>query len=203
MLTKKTKNKNKQKGKTKMKNVLLVVSILAAIYLPSFVSASIESMGDQGQYGLVVLPLLTSLIKGIMRGLKEYGWGFSVGNSTVYALKYGIDAERPYGGGCGMPSGHTFASFLSATYLWERYGWEWGVPATLVAGFVGYSRVESENHSWDQVLAGAGIGVAMGVLFTSKLEIPEEFPIIGGEEGEILVSPTESGGFRALFRIIF
>ena len=33
----------------------------------------------------------------------------------------------------------------SADYMWSRYGWRYGVPAYLVAGFVGYSRVDAKN----------------------------------------------------------
>jgi membrane-associated phospholipid phosphatase len=39
-------------------------------------------------------------------------------------------------------------------------GWQWGLPAYLAAGFVGYSRVEAKQHHWWDVAASAGIAFA-------------------------------------------
>ncbi|HZJ19986.1 MAG TPA: PAP2 family protein, partial [Pricia sp.] len=47
--------------------------------------------------------------------------------------------------------------------------WKYGVPAYLVAGFVGYSRLEGVNDrhdGWD-VLAGAAVGIGSTYLFTT------------------------------------
>ena len=77
---------------------------------------------------------------------------------TTYGFKFGIDAERPNGGGESFPSGHTALAFAGAGFIYRQRGWTWGAPAALAAGFVGWSRVESEHHYWRDVLAGAAIG---------------------------------------------
>ena len=61
-----------------------------------------------------------------------------------------------------FPSGHTSASFALATVAASQWGWEVGVPACLLAGFVGYSRMESNKHYLSDVLFGAGLGVVSG-----------------------------------------
>lgn len=43
-----------------------------------------------------------------------------------------------------------------------------GLPAHLVAGFVGLSRVEAKKHHVHDVLVGAAIGEAAGWLITNK-----------------------------------
>lgn len=79
---------------------------------------------------------------------------------TTYALKYGIDEQRPDGGGGqSFPSGHTAASFMGAEFIRKNYGWGWGVPSYIAAGWVGYTRVQSYNHYWHDVAAGALIGI--------------------------------------------
>ena len=59
-------------------------------------------------------------------------------------------------------------SFAAAATLQNRYGWKVGLPAQLLATFVGVSRVEARKHHWYDVVAGAAIGEASGFLLTSK-----------------------------------
>lgn len=86
---------------------------------------------------------------------------------STYALKYSIDAKRPNGGGQSFPSGHTAAAFMGAEYIRKQFGNDWGVPAYLAGGLVGYSRVESHNHYWRDVIAGAALGIACNYDFDS------------------------------------
>lgn len=78
---------------------------------------------------------------------------------ATYALKYAIDAKRPNGGGQSFPSGHTAAAFMGAEFIRKEYGWWWGGPAFAAATWVGYTRVESRNHYWRDVLGGAIVGI--------------------------------------------
>jgi len=61
-----------------------------------------------------------------------------------------------------FPSGHTSASFALATVAASQYGWGVGIPSCLLAGFVGYTRMESNKHYLSDVLFGAGVGIASG-----------------------------------------
>lgn len=61
-----------------------------------------------------------------------------------------------------FPSGHTASSFSLAAVAASQWGWKVGVPACLAAGFVGYTRMESNKHYLSDVLAGAGVGIISG-----------------------------------------
>lgn len=61
-----------------------------------------------------------------------------------------------------FPSGHTSASFALASAAASKWGWKAGVPACLLAGFVGYSRMVSRSHYLSDVLFGAGVGIVSG-----------------------------------------
>lgn len=89
--------------------------------------------------------------------------------AIAYGLKQTFPEDRPDGSGDdSFPSGHTSVSFAAAASLQNRYGWEVGLPAHLVAGFVGLSRVEARKHHWYDVMAGAAIGETSGLLITSR-----------------------------------
>lgn len=60
-----------------------------------------------------------------------------------------------------FPSGHTAIAFSSATSLAEFFPKQkWAFYAG--AALVGWSRVESDAHSWQDVLGGAALGFAAG-----------------------------------------
>jgi len=61
-----------------------------------------------------------------------------------------------------FPSGHASASFSLAAVAASQWGWKVGVPACLLAGFVGYTRMESNRHYLSDVLFGAGVGITSG-----------------------------------------
>jgi len=86
--------------------------------------------------------------------------------ATVQASKYALGNatinQRPNGGTRGFPSGHTAAAFYGGSYLSRRCMNTKGgkVLAFGLAALVGASRVNGDNHTVGQVLAGALVGVA-------------------------------------------
>ena len=84
----------------------------------------------------------------------------SVATSTVitHGLKAGFGRLRPDGSSQNsFPSGHTQAAFSGASYIYLRYGSEYGIPAYGAAAFVGASRMWANRHFLDDVMAGASI----------------------------------------------
>ena len=88
--------------------------------------------------------------------------------AAAYALKYTVSKERPDGSdNHSFPSNHAGVAFAGATFLQQRYGWKYAVPAYIVAGYVAWGRVYARRHdAWD-VLAGAAIGTGCAVLLTT------------------------------------
>lgn len=58
-------------------------------------------------------------------------------------------------------------AFSGASFLQKRYGWEYGLPAYAAAGFVGWSRVNSDEHDTADVVAGATISILSTYFFTT------------------------------------
>jgi membrane-associated phospholipid phosphatase len=86
-----------------------------------------------------------------------------VTQATVQAVKFGAGRQRPdRSSNSSFPSGHSAASFATATVLQQEYGWKVGVPAFAVAGFVASSRVQMRRHYISDVVAGAAVGIMAG-----------------------------------------
>lgn len=106
--------------------------------------------------------------------------GFAIAMSS--GIKYLVNRPRPYSthptdiikrdeaGPFSFPSGHTNASFATATAVSLTYKkWYVAVPAFTYASFVGYSRMRLGMHYPSDVLAGAILGSSCAWL-TWKVE---------------------------------
>lgn len=148
-----------------------ILSFAVLICITSSISVqardSIEAAGD------VFVYLLPATAGGLTLGYKDRQGTLQFAESTALALgstvvlKYSISEDRPnHRDNHSFPSGHSAASFSSAEFLRMRYGWEYGVPAYLVATFVAYSRVHAKQHYLHDVIAGSAIGIGSSYLLT-------------------------------------
>lgn len=123
--------------------------------------------------GNVLLYVLPASAAGLALGLKDGEGALQFAESgaitlgVTFGLKYTVHAQRPSGGRHSFPSGHTAASFFPAEFLRKRYGWEFGLPAYILASTVAYSRVESREHHLRDVAGGAVIGMVSSYLLTT------------------------------------
>lgn len=87
---------------------------------------------------------------------------------TSYLLKEVIHSDRPdHSNDHSFPSLHAATSFLTASFVMKRYGWKVGVPAYALATYVGWGRIYSKKHHFWDVAAGAALGTAVGLVFTT------------------------------------
>ena len=84
-----------------------------------------------------------------------------------------------------FPSGHSAATFASATVLQRHFGWKVGVPAFAVASYVAASRVQEKRHFLSDVAFGATLGIIAGRTVT-----------VGRGEARFAVSPMADTGRR-------
>lgn len=105
-----------------------------------------------------------------LEGRIDYTKSLALTLGATWGLKLTVDRERPNGGSQSFPSGHTSVAFSGASFIQRRYGWKYGIPAYLAASFVGWSRVESDNHHPEDVVVGAAIGIISTYLFTKPYE---------------------------------
>ncbi len=161
----------------------------------------VRSLGDATQ----LLPGLAAL--GITIGIRDWDGlkqlGLASGTALVltHGIKEVVDKTRPdTSANNSFPSGHTSASVTGAAFLWRRYGPKWGVPASVLAAYTGFSRVEGQNHFMDDVVSGMAVGLISNWLWTDPIDKRVQmalFPTRGGAGFNMKIDPSASTGLQA------
>jgi membrane-associated phospholipid phosphatase len=130
---------------------------------------------DTGDILQIAIPLsaeLISLYEKDYYGAKKILLSYCTNLFISYSLKYLIIKQRPEGRNKydSFPSGHTSSAFSGASIIHTRYGWKYGLPAYILAGIVGISRMEGPDgfhDGWD-VIGGAAVGIGSTYLFNKS-----------------------------------
>lgn len=146
---------------------IALIVIGAGFHDVSWAKDGIERSGDAIQILLPTAAFGTTFYLDDRRGRGEFYRSFLTTFVVTHSLKRITQKKRPDGGDHAFPSGHTGAAFQGAAFIQHRYGWAYGLPAYLGASFVGYSRIHADRHDLADVLAGAALGIATNVAFTT------------------------------------
>jgi len=174
---------------------LLIISTLFLHFQPSFSqNKTIETTGDILLVALPTATIATTLIIGDKKGAWQFTKGFLLNGAISIGLKSIVVKERPdMSNNDSFPSAHTSVTFQSASFIQKRYGSKYGIPAYILAGYTGYSRIEADKHDIIDVLAGAVIGVGSSYLFTTPYQ----------QEHMELTYSTKDGNYLIGFRYKF
>jgi membrane-associated phospholipid phosphatase len=153
-------------------------ALFAALVL--FLAATGPAFADKvetvGKGIAIAMPLIAggwSLYEGDRTGLAELTVDTLATVGTAYALKNIVREQRPDKSDYqSFPSDTAALAFAPAQYIWDRYGWEYGMPAYAAAMFAGYSRIEAKKHHWYDVAASAGIAFTFSKIFTTRYRAP-------------------------------
>jgi membrane-associated phospholipid phosphatase len=161
--------------------VLAVAASIACAAPATAAPADWGKASDLVRSGLVIGAIGIPVADRDWRGAEQDAIALAVTGGTTAALKYAIHETRPDGSDDNsFPSGHSSISFAAAAGLEQRFGWKVGVPAHLAAAFVGLARVKADKHYWHDVLVGAAIGEAAGLLLVDKRHKGDRPPIGAG-----------------------
>jgi len=154
------------------RKVILFVPIFALL-LASFTgqkAAATEGLELAGDLVQIALPLTAwgvSHFSDDDEGFYQFTKSFAATMVATQLLKHSTNETRPNGGSLSFPSGHTSASFSGASFLHRRYGLKYGIPAYIAATFVGWTRVETDNHYPRDVVAGALLAIGFNHYFVT------------------------------------
>jgi membrane-associated phospholipid phosphatase len=149
--------------------MLFSVCLLATS--PARAEKTTETAADVLRVLLPASAYAMTYIRDDPQGRPQFYKAFLSTVAATYLLKVSIDSRSPNGeNDHSFPSGHTSMAFSGASFLQKRYGWRYGVPAYLAATFVGWSRVDSDDHRVVDVVAGAAIGTGFTYLFTDRFK---------------------------------
>ena len=154
-------------------------------------STTIVNVGEGVAIALPVVAGGISLYKSDTTGLAELSLDTALTVGTTYGLSHIVREERPNGSdNHSFPSNTSALAFAPAAYLWDRYGWRYGVPAYAAASFVAFSRVDGQEHHWYDVMASAGIAWAYSEVFTTRFR--------GNDRFSAVAYPTRGGAMVAM-----
>ena len=156
-----------------LKQFLFISIILLGLQLSTAQQPkdNIEISGDYIEKILPALALSSTFIwKNDKRDYLQFVYTLGSTLIVVNGLKRTVNKQRPNGKRYAFPSGHTASSMTSAAFLQIRHGWKAGVPAYLIAGYTGWTRVHANKHDYWDVLAGGAIGVASAYIFAKPFE---------------------------------
>ncbi len=148
-----------------------------------------ETIGDILSVAIPAIAYGTTLCLDDEEGETQFYKSYGTTIASTYLLKYTVREQRPDSTDKdSFPSGHTSSAFSGATLIHKRYGLEYAIPAYIGAIYVGYSRVNSNQHYTRDVLAGAALGIASSWYFTTSYKGVEIQPIVGTEYNGVKLS---------------
>jgi membrane-associated phospholipid phosphatase len=123
---------------------------------------------------------------------KEGFWQFAKSSLAtgvvVVGLKYSLNLDRPNGDPYSFPSGHAAFAFGTAEFLRKRFGWKYGAPAYVLAGFDSWTRVRANEHFYEDVAAGAAMGLVSSYFFTTPYHGFHVQPQVSARSARLVLS---------------
>ena len=132
---------------------------------------NIETAGTAVAIALPLTGVGVALFHRDRTGLAELTVETVLTVGTAYALKNLVREQRPDGSDWhSFPSGTTALAASGSSFLWGRYGWEYGLPAFAATEFVSYSRVQAKQHHWYDTLASSAMAAGYGYFITTPFQ---------------------------------
>ncbi|WP_277656149.1 phosphatase PAP2 family protein [Seleniivibrio woodruffii] len=163
-----------------MKTLIFFLTLFTAFPALSFDNDTAGTSGDVLRILLPAAAYSATVVNNDKEGRKEFLKSFSANIAATYSLKEFIKKDRPDGSGDdSFPSGHASMAFQAASFLQERYGRMYGMPAYALAAYTSWTRLAVDEHDIEDVSVGAALGIASGLIFTSPSGKAVLFPLIG------------------------
>jgi membrane-associated phospholipid phosphatase len=141
---------------------------------PAPLSSSRKNLETVGTAVAIAEPLVAggiALYKHDRMGLAQLAVETLATVGTAYALKNIVRERRPDGSDYqSFPSDTTALAASGSSFLWGRYGWEYGLPAAVLTQFVSYSRVQAKQHHWYDTVASSAIAAGYGYVLTTPFK---------------------------------
>ena len=155
---------------------MLAIATPAFAFTPNTapLSKSEKNIETIGTGVAIALPLVAggiTLLKHDRVGAAQLVVESALTVGTAFALKQIVKERRPNGSDYkSFPSDTTAIAAAGSSFLWARYGWQYGLPAFFATQFVSYSRVQARQHHWYDTLASSAIAAGYGYVLTTPFK---------------------------------
>jgi membrane-associated phospholipid phosphatase len=167
-----------------LRRLVAVVAITFSLLNVTTVARAADDIsGHAVMSAIPVTAILIAYFRDDVEGEKQFLRNLIANQLLTSVARLGFDntswGKRPDGGPYGFPSGHVAFAASGASFLQERYGWEYGVPAWLLTGYVAWVRVDNDNHRWRDVVASSVLAYGVAKLFVTPENATHLAPVIG------------------------
>lgn len=171
--------------RTSRPTLLLALLLLLAPLGQARAVEAVEIAGNVLQVFLPAVAWAGTYVDEDGEGRDQLYWALGGTVASTLALKWAVDRDgpAPHRREYAFPSEHASVGFSSASFVQRRYGWSYGWPLYAMAAFSGWSRVYTDQNRWDEVLAGAALGVGFSYLFVDPREDAVQVSLRAGPEG--------------------
>jgi membrane-associated phospholipid phosphatase len=146
--------------------------LAAALIMAAPAAVRADTTETAGTAVAIALPLTAAGIaayKGDWNGVIDLGLTTLATVGTAEALKHIVKEQRPDGSDFqSFPSATSALASSGSSFLWARYGWQYGLPAFAASSFVSYSRVEAKKHHWYDTAASTVLAIGYSAIFTPR-----------------------------------
>jgi membrane-associated phospholipid phosphatase len=137
---------------------------------------TLESVGTDVAIALPLVAGGIAVYKDDWIGVGQLGVDGLATVGTAEVLKNVVREQRPNKSDYhSFPSDTVALSASGSSFLWARYGWQYGLPALAVSEFVAYTRVQAKQHHWYDTLASSGIAAGYAFVFDTRYREPRHF----------------------------
>jgi membrane-associated phospholipid phosphatase len=167
---------------TAARHVTLLLAASAVLAGPPALGDSVEDSGHVLRVAIPVVAYGVAWRREDDEGKRQFLKAFAGTVATTVALKAAIDKERPNGeDDDAFPSGHAATAFAGAAFLHRRYGWREAWPAYALSAYVGWTRVDADEHEWEDVLGGAAVAIGWNWWLVEPRDGVALVPIVDGD----------------------
>jgi membrane-associated phospholipid phosphatase len=159
----------------------LALLLSAGIFCPPTVADTIETSGDILRVAIPVAAWGVAWHRKDGEGQRRFAYAMAGTLASTYALKKVVDKNRPNGDDEAFPSGHAATAFSGASFIHRRYGFRESVPWYLASAYVGWTRVDADEHDEVDVLGGAALAIAWTWFFVRPNEKSQITPVVAGD----------------------
>lgn len=178
---------------TSLFKVTLIRNIQRDVHSKQFLCCNKTAPGNT--YLQIVPNILYSLLEGANYYFNDNEdskrQAIGMAKTTIYSglvadiIKPIINEQRPNGGRSSFPSGHTTTAFAFASFAASEHPWYVGISAYLLAGYVGYCRMQDNYHYLHDIMAGATLGMSYGIALSMNGKEQKE------KQSAFIVTPTD------------
>lgn len=150
-----------------------------AAFVPTKSQKAVRTSTDVLLVALPAAAITAVLAQKDWDGLREGAFSAAATVGATFILKFAVKENRPdFSNHHSFPSGHSSFTFAAATFIGQRYGWKWGIPACALSTYTAWGRIYGKKHHWWDVVTGAAIGTASSLIFTHPYMKKHEAAIV-------------------------